>query len=191
MIVALVKSGGEHFLPSKCVKPISDVCSTETAKTWWSFFFQVGRRVLLIVHLMWSTSSLLFLCFRCLHDPVFEYPPNGQNLANVFSSMLAPDRPASERRVALTVFDDMIEYSGEFGLRYIPRLLPAMKAYATDENPEVKLAAAYGLGIAAEKGGEIFARYVHNAHRSGTTRRRGIESRVSLLLGTLVEYQTH
>eukprot|EP00184_Porphyridium_aerugineum_P000216 CAMPEP_0184696160 /NCGR_PEP_ID=MMETSP0313-20130426/3546_1 /TAXON_ID=2792 /ORGANISM="Porphyridium aerugineum, Strain SAG 1380-2" /LENGTH=1101 /DNA_ID=CAMNT_0027154733 /DNA_START=266 /DNA_END=3571 /DNA_ORIENTATION=- len=79
-------------------------------------------------------------------------------LVQTFASMLSPERPANERRVALCVFCDVIEHTGPAGKAYTERVLPAMQMYATDDDQDVRQAAAYGIGACAQHGGEIFVR---------------------------------
>uniref|UniRef100_A0A7S2ZHW7 Importin N-terminal domain-containing protein n=1 Tax=Rhodosorus marinus TaxID=101924 RepID=A0A7S2ZHW7_9RHOD len=90
---------------------------------------------------------------------VFE-EADGQNasLADVFGSFLHPNGSPVEKRVALCVFDDIIEFGGVAGLKYVEKLLPFMLVYAVDANAEIKQAATYGIGVTAEKGGELLER---------------------------------
>lgn len=72
------------------------------------------------------------------------------SLLEHFYALLATERSGGERRVALCVFDDVVEHGGAAGLAWIPRVLPALCAYAADEDPDVRQAATYGVGAAAE-----------------------------------------
>jgi len=76
--------------------------------------------------------------------------PALSTLLEHFYALLASDRSGGERRVALCVFDDVVEHGGAAGLAWIPRVLPALCAYATDEDPDVRQAATYGVGASAE-----------------------------------------
>ena len=64
-----------------------------------------------------------------------------------FSSMLLPDRPKCERQWGICVFDDLIEFSSKECHIYKDNFLAQMQAYVNDSEPEVRQAAAYGLGI--------------------------------------------
>jgi len=79
-------------------------------------------------------------------------------LVQTFANMLAAERPPEERRVALCVFCDLIEHGGPEGVAYAERVLPAMQMYATDEDAEVRQAAAFGIGSCAQYSGDIFVR---------------------------------
>mmetsp|Transcript_5010 Transcript_5010/g.15027 ORF Transcript_5010/g.15027 Transcript_5010/m.15027 type:complete len:1089 (+) Transcript_5010:98-3364(+) len=92
--------------------------------------------------------------------PIFEQADEETSLLEIFSRMLVEPKkgPANERRIALCIFDDIIEFGGQSATKYIETLLPQMLLFSADNDPDVKQAAAYGVGIAAEKGGEVFAR---------------------------------
>mmetsp|Transcript_481 Transcript_481/g.866 ORF Transcript_481/g.866 Transcript_481/m.866 type:complete len:1101 (-) Transcript_481:101-3403(-) len=93
--------------------------------------------------------------------PAFESSDEKKGIAplvQTFAMMLSPDRPSNERRVALCVFCDVIENGGPAGLAYTERVLPAMLMYATDDDPDVRQAAAYGIGVCAQFSGDAFVR---------------------------------
>lgn len=74
----------------------------------------------------------------------------------LFWSQLEGQRPASNRHVALCVFDDVVMYGGPDGVALIQKVLAPMRMYALDPNPEVRQAACFGLGVCAEVGGDVF-----------------------------------
>ena len=51
-----------------------------------------------------------------------------------------PGRSPEERRVAICIFDDIVEHAGEGGqaLQYISTLFPHVLAAAVDKNAEVR-----------------------------------------------------
>lgn len=71
---------------------------------------------------------------------------------------LASDRSAEDRRIAICIFDDMVEYAHANGacLKYLEVFMPHLLAGCIDENADVRQCAAYGLGIAAQHlGGSV------------------------------------
>uniref|UniRef100_A0A7S1TKG4 Importin subunit beta-1/Transportin-1-like TPR repeats domain-containing protein n=1 Tax=Erythrolobus australicus TaxID=1077150 RepID=A0A7S1TKG4_9RHOD len=93
--------------------------------------------------------------------PAFESPGEKKGvppLVQTFAMMLSPEKPANERRVALCVFCDVIEHGGPGGLGYTERVLPAMQMYATDDDADVRQAAAFGIGACAQHSREAFVR---------------------------------
>lgn len=95
---------------------------------------------------------------------VFTQPmPNGGgregesvSTLQLFWLRLQTDRPANERQVALCVFDDVVLYGGHQGAELVPNLLQPMRAYCVDPDPDVRQAAAFGVGICAQVGGDGF-----------------------------------
>lgn len=75
----------------------------------------------------------------------------------LFGTRLQADRTAGERHVALCVFDDVVLHGGDRGLECIPEVLPAMRMYSGDPNPDVRQPAAFGVGVCAQLGGAMFA----------------------------------
>lgn len=82
---------------------------------------------------------------------------DGVSLMQIFWLRMQGSRSASERHAALCVFDDMIMYCGIEGVKIIGSILPAMRVYAVDPDPEVRQAACFGVGVCAQAGGEVFA----------------------------------
>ena len=74
----------------------------------------------------------------------------------MFWVRMQASRQAYERYAALCAFDDLIMYGGAEGVSVISDTLPAMKAYCTDQDADVRQAAAFGVGICAQVGGEAF-----------------------------------
>jgi len=72
-------------------------------------------------------------------------------------AMLQPNRSAHDRQIALCMLDDIIEFCGSASLPLFQHFLPAMIRYITDENPSVRQAAVFGIGLCAQFGGESMA----------------------------------
>jgi len=83
--------------------------------------------------------------------------PYFEELLPSIIDLLQPDRKACERQLALCVLDDVVEFTGKDSLRLFPYFLQHAIAYITDEDPGVRQAAVYGIGIFAQTGGEQFS----------------------------------
>jgi len=71
--------------------------------------------------------------------------------------MIQPQRPGSERQWALCIFDDLIEYCGPLSASIKGFFLPHILNNLLDEIPEVRQAAAYGIGVCGKCGGIEYA----------------------------------
>ncbi|XP_066369542.1 uncharacterized protein [Miscanthus floridulus] len=66
------------------------------------------------------------------------------------------DKTLEERRIAICIFDDVAEHCREAAVRYYDAYLPSLLEACMSENPDVRQAAVYGIGICAECGGSAF-----------------------------------
>ncbi|KAI0566660.1 Importin beta [Gracilaria domingensis] len=102
---------------------------------------------------------------------------------SIFWLRLQDNRPAYERQAALCVFDDLILHGGREGLAVIKNVLPAMCVYVIDQDPDVRQAACYGVGVCAQVGGEYFAASATPAllsHLEGVIRHPNAQSSTDL-----------
>ncbi|KAJ3033961.1 hypothetical protein HDV00_005623 [Rhizophlyctis rosea] len=60
------------------------------------------------------------------------------------------------RQWSLCVWDDIIEYTGPSSSRYTPHFLPQLLQSLLDPAHEIRQAAAYGIGVAAQYGGPAY-----------------------------------
>ncbi|RUS70137.1 hypothetical protein EGW08_022100 [Elysia chlorotica] len=97
-----------------------------------------------VIHSFFGTHKESFL-------PVFE------QIMPYFEKLLATDRPWSDRQWGLCVFDDVLEHTGPVSFKYKDLFLEHMISAITDKTPEVRQASAYGIGVMAQFGGEIYA----------------------------------
>lgn len=67
-----------------------------------------------------------------------------------------PHRPWPDRQWGLCIFDDVIEHCSPSSFKYAEYFLRPMLQYVCDSSPEVRQAAAYGLGVMAQYGGESY-----------------------------------
>jgi len=97
-----------------------------------------------LFHALFSTYKDTFL-------PVFD------QLLPIVTKLLEPNRPWTDHQWGLCIFDDVIEYTGPQALRYQQHFVEQMLHYASDGQPDVRQAAAYGLGVMGQHGGPEFA----------------------------------
>ncbi|KAL8142865.1 hypothetical protein V2J09_015897 [Rumex salicifolius] len=89
--------------------------------------------------------------------------PFFDELSTYLTPMWGKDKSSEERRIAICIFDDVVEHCREAALRYYETYLPFLLEACNDENPDVRQAAVYGLGVCAEFGGPVFKLLVGEA----------------------------
>ncbi|XP_057546144.1 uncharacterized protein LOC130825114 [Amaranthus tricolor] len=99
----------------------------------------------------------LIKTFKASFLPFFD------ELSSYLTPMWGKDKTTEERRIAICIFDDIVEHCREAALRYYDRFLPFLLEACNDENPDVRQAAVYGLGVCAEFGGSVFKPLVGEA----------------------------
>ncbi|EYU39259.1 hypothetical protein ABFS82_04G225100 [Erythranthe guttata] len=92
----------------------------------------------------------LIKTFKASFLPFFD------ELSSYLMPMWGKDRTAEERRIAICIFDDVAEQCHGAALKYYDTYLPFLLEACNDENPDVRQAAVYGLGVCAEYGGSVF-----------------------------------
>eukprot|EP01080_Neovahlkampfia_damariscottae_P002593 gene2593-3554_t len=75
----------------------------------------------------------------------------------IFVEMLKPEYGTDEHRIALCVICDFIEFGNGAVNQFYKIVIPALFTYSQDSEPEVRQAAAYGLGCTAQFGGQTFS----------------------------------
>ncbi|XP_039030955.1 importin-5-like [Hibiscus syriacus] len=106
---------------------------------------------------MGEILGTLIKTFKVSFLPFFD------ELSSYLTPMWGKDKTAEERRVAICVFDDVVEQCREAALKYYDTYLPFMLEACNDETPDVRQAAVYGLGVCAEFGGPVFKPIVGEA----------------------------
>ncbi|XP_050216115.1 uncharacterized protein LOC126667195 [Mercurialis annua] len=99
----------------------------------------------------------LIKTFKASFLPFFD------ELSTYLTPMWGKDKTAEERRIAICIFDDVAEQCREAALKYYDTFLPFLLEACNDENPDVRQAAVYGLGVCAEFGGSVFKPLVGEA----------------------------
>ncbi|KAI3450899.1 hypothetical protein Pfo_007564 [Paulownia fortunei] len=92
-----------------------------------------------------------------------SFLPFFDELSSYLMPMWGKDKTAEERRIAICIFDDVAEQCHEAALKYYDTHLPFLLEACNDENPDVRQAAVYGLGVCAEFGGSVFKPLVGEA----------------------------
>lgn len=70
-----------------------------------------------------------------------------------------PDRPWADRQWGLCIFDDVVEHCSPSSFKYASYFLGQMLQSLGDLRPEVRQAAAYGVGVMAQCGGDNYSQY--------------------------------
>jgi len=67
---------------------------------------------------------------------------------------------SSQRQWALCIMDDMLEFCGPESFKYQAHFIEPIMLGLEDGTPANRQAAAYGVGMAAKNGGEVYAEFV-------------------------------
>ncbi|CAN6454217.1 unnamed protein product [Victoria cruziana] len=92
-----------------------------------------------------------------------SFLPYFDELASYITPMWGKDKTAEERRIAICIFDDVAEQCREAAIKYYDTFLPFLLEACNDQNPDVRQAAVYGIGVCAEFGGAKFKSLVGEA----------------------------
>ncbi|KAL9233010.1 hypothetical protein vseg_008055 [Gypsophila vaccaria] len=92
----------------------------------------------------------LIKTFKASFLPFFD------ELSSYLTPMWGKDKTPEERRIVICIFDDVVEHCRESAHRYYDTFLPFLLEACNDDDPDVRQAAVYGLGVCAELGGSVF-----------------------------------
>ncbi|KAL7617550.1 hypothetical protein Lser_V15G02609 [Lactuca serriola] len=84
-----------------------------------------------------------------------SFLPFFDELSSYIMPMWGKDKTTEERRIAICIFDDVAEQCREAALKYYDTYVPFLLDACNDENPDIRQAAVYGLGVCAEHGGSV------------------------------------
>jgi len=107
--------------------------------------------------------SLLFGTMLKTCDPTIVVGFFDEMLQETFLKKLDPAQTPSSRKMALFMFDDIIEYGQGASRPYFTHLVQALIGYCRDEDAGVRQAATYGVGACAARGADAFTPYLNNA----------------------------
>jgi len=104
-------------------------------------------------YILSKISDIMHSLFKTHKEEIL---PFFQSLLPDFITLLHPNRPASDRQWSLCIFDDLLEFAGPSSKDLKDQFTPFVLKYITDESPEVRQAAAYGIGCMAQFGGREY-----------------------------------
>ena len=84
--------------------------------------------------------------------------PSWQQLMPFYDSFAASPDP-TQRQWAICILDDVLEFCGERSWEFKDHVIQPLVNGMRDENASNRQAAAYGVGIAAQKGGDVWAEF--------------------------------
>nr|XP_021523588.1 importin-5 [Aotus nancymaae] len=105
------------------------------------------------VYILTKVSDILHSIFSSFKEKVL---PWFEQLLPLIVNLICPHRPWPDRQWGLCIFDDVIEHCSPASFKYAEYFLRPMLQYVCDNSPEVRQAAAYGLGVMAQYGGDNY-----------------------------------
>uniref|UniRef100_A0A673ML26 Importin-5-like n=1 Tax=Sinocyclocheilus rhinocerous TaxID=307959 RepID=A0A673ML26_9TELE len=105
------------------------------------------------VYILTKVSDILHSIFSSYREKVL---PWFEQLLQLIVSLICPHRPWADRQWGLCIFDDIIEHCSPSSFKYAEYFLRPMMQALCDTSPEVRQAAAYGVGVMAQFGGESY-----------------------------------
>eukprot|EP00743_Colponemidia_sp_Colp-15_P006765 GILK01007293.1.p1 GENE.GILK01007293.1~~GILK01007293.1.p1 ORF type:complete len:1118 (-),score=251.82 GILK01007293.1:71-3373(-) len=116
-------------------------------------------------------DDVLLAVMECLGSLCKTYGPHflptfDAKFAPRYAPLMQAERSERERTAALCVFDDVVDNCGEEAvMKYAQTLLSFAVRYCADESADVRQAAAFGVGVCAERSGAIFVPFGQGAVR--------------------------
>lgn len=87
-----------------------------------------------------------------------SFLPHWERLLNYYDLFVSNADP-TQRQWALCIFDDVLEFCGPASWHYQTHILQPLFAGMRDDAPPNRQAACYGVGVAAQKGGDAWAEF--------------------------------
>ncbi|KAF8458280.1 armadillo-type protein [Kalaharituber pfeilii] len=88
-----------------------------------------------------------------------SFLPHWERLMHYYDTFIISPDP-SQRQWALCIMDDMLEFCGPQSYKYQAHFVKPIMDGLSDKMPSNRQAAAYGVGMAAKNGGEVYAEWV-------------------------------
>lgn len=104
-----------------------------------------------------SDMNKAFHCIFKNHG--VDFLPAWERLANVYEAFLKSEDP-TQRQWGLCIMDDVLEFCGEKSWNYSQYIIEPLAAGCRDPAPANRQAAAYGVGVAAHKGGAAWSGFL-------------------------------
>ncbi|KAK6325540.1 hypothetical protein J4Q44_G00048820 [Coregonus suidteri] len=105
------------------------------------------------VYILTKVSDILHSVFSSYKEQVL---PWFEQLLQLIVQLVCPSRPWADRQWGLCIFDDVVEHCSPSSFKYADYFLRPMAQSLCDTSPEVRQAAAYGVGVMAQYGGENY-----------------------------------
>ncbi|KAB0402924.1 hypothetical protein E2I00_011127 [Balaenoptera physalus] len=105
------------------------------------------------VYILTKVSDILHSIFSSYKEKVL---PWFEQLLPLIVNLICLHRPWPDRQWGLCIFDDVIEHCSPASFKYAEYFIRPMLQYTCDSSPEVRQAAAYGLGVMAQYGGDNY-----------------------------------
>ncbi|XP_072884532.1 importin-5 isoform X2 [Hemitrygon akajei] len=105
------------------------------------------------VYILTKISDILHSMFSCYKEKML---PWFEQILPLIVNLICPHRPWADKQWGLCIFDDVIEHCSPTSFKYAEYFLRPMLQYVCDNSPEVRQAAAYGIGVMAQFGGENY-----------------------------------
>ncbi|XP_046887007.1 importin-5 [Hypomesus transpacificus] len=105
------------------------------------------------VYILTKVSDILHSVFSSYKEKVL---PWFEQLLQLIVNLICPSRPWADRQWGLCIFDDVVEHCSPSSFKYAEYFLRPMLQSLCDTSPEVRQAAAYGVGVMAQYGGESY-----------------------------------
>ncbi|TKS66438.1 Importin-5 [Collichthys lucidus] len=105
------------------------------------------------VYILTKVSDILHSVFSSYKEKVL---PWFEQLLQLIVQLICPNRPWADRQWGLCIFDDVVEHCSPSSFKYAEYFLRPMVQSLGDTSPEVRQAAAYGVGVMAQYGGESY-----------------------------------
>ncbi|XP_061917237.1 importin-5 [Entelurus aequoreus] len=105
------------------------------------------------VYILTKVSDILHSVFSSYKEKVL---PWFEQLLQLIVQLICPNRPWADRQWGLCIFDDVVEHCSPSSFKYAEYFLQPMLQSLCDNSPEVRQAAAYGVGVMAQYGGESY-----------------------------------
>lgn len=81
-------------------------------------------------------------------------------LIGTYESFLNNASDPTQRQWGLCIMDDVLEYCGPESIHYANYIMTPLLDGCRDPSPAIRQAAAYGIGVAAQKGGQAWAQFL-------------------------------
>uniref|UniRef100_A0A3P8XB24 TOG domain-containing protein n=1 Tax=Esox lucius TaxID=8010 RepID=A0A3P8XB24_ESOLU len=105
------------------------------------------------VYILTKVSDILHSVFSSYKEQVL---PWFEQLLQLVVQLICPSRPWADRQWGLCIFDDVVEHCSPSSFKYADYFLRPMLQSLCDTSPEVRQAAAYGVGVMAQYGGDNY-----------------------------------